>query len=77
MAALTKLAPSRMTVEEFLDWPGDGSERKFQLIEGEPVAMAPASVTHGIIQANVVGLLRTISWAAIAMSWWRRALFRG
>jgi len=28
------------------------------LIDGEPVAMAPASATHGIIQANVVGLLR-------------------
>jgi hypothetical protein len=54
MAALPKLAPSRKTVEEFLDWPGDGSERKFQLIDGGPVAMTPASVTHGL--ANVVGL---------------------
>jgi Uma2 family endonuclease len=58
MAAVPKLAPSRMTVEEFLDWPGDGSGRKFQLVDGEPLAMAPASVTHGITQANVVGLLR-------------------
>jgi hypothetical protein len=54
MAALPKLAPSRKTVEEFLDWPGDGSERKFQLIDGGPVAMTPARVTHGL--ANVVGL---------------------
>jgi Uma2 family endonuclease len=58
MAAIPKLAPSRMTVEEFLDWPGDGSAHKFQLIDGEPMAVAPASVTHGIIQANVAGLFR-------------------
>ena len=59
MAALTKVAPSRMTLDEFIDWPGDGSGRKHQLVEGEPVAMAPASVTHGIIQANVASILRT------------------
>lgn len=58
MPALTKLAPSRMMVEEFLDWPGDGSRRKFELIDGEPRAMAPASITHGIIQANIAGVFR-------------------
>ena len=57
MSGLPKLAPSRMTVAEFLDWPGEGSRRKFQLIDGEPRAMARASVTHGIIQANLAGLL--------------------
>jgi Uma2 family endonuclease len=58
MAALARLAPCRMSVAEFLDWPGDGSGRKFELIDGEPQAMAPASITHGIIQANVAGILR-------------------
>lgn len=58
MTALPKLAPSRMTVDEFLDWPGDDSGRNFQLVDGEPQAMAPASISHGIIQANVAGLLR-------------------
>jgi Uma2 family endonuclease len=48
-----------MTVEEFLDWPGDGSRRKFELVDGEPRAMAPASVSHGIIQANIAGILRS------------------
>ncbi len=57
MTALPKLAPSRMTVEEFLDWPGDGSGRKFELVDGEPRAMAPTSVTHGIIQATLTCLL--------------------
>ena len=59
MVALPKLAPSRMTVDEFLDWPGDGSGQKFELIDGELRAMAPASVSHGIIQANVAGILRS------------------
>jgi hypothetical protein len=26
--------PRTMTVAEFLDWPGDGSGRKFQLVDG-------------------------------------------
>ena len=59
MAALPKLAPSRMTVEEFLDWPGDRSGQKFELVDGEPRAMAPASVAHGIIQAALARLLGT------------------
>lgn len=59
MAAPPKLAPSRMTIEEFLDWPGDGSGSKFELVDGEPRAMAPASVSHGIIQANLAGILRS------------------
>ena len=57
MTALPKLAPSRMTVAEFLDWPGDRSGRKFELADGESRAMAPASATHGRIQATVARLL--------------------
>jgi Uma2 family endonuclease len=57
MVALAKLAPSRMTVAEFLDWPGDGSRRHFELVDGEPRAQDPASVTHGIIQATISRLL--------------------
>ena len=34
---------ARMTVTEFLTWPADPSGRTWQLIDGEPVAMAPAS----------------------------------
>jgi Uma2 family endonuclease len=48
-----------MTIEEFLDWPGDSSGKKFELVDGEPRAMAPASVPHGIIQANIAGILRS------------------
>jgi Uma2 family endonuclease len=58
MTAIPKAPAPRMTVEEFLAWPGDGMSRKHQLVDGEPRAMAPASPTHGTIQANVAALLR-------------------
>jgi Uma2 family endonuclease len=58
MAALPKLAPSRMTVAEFLAWPGDETRDKHQLVDGEIRSMAPASITHGIIQATMAALLR-------------------
>ncbi len=57
MSALPKFTLSRMTVAEFVDWPGDGTGRKHQLIDGEPQAMAPASTTHGRIQATLTRLL--------------------
>jgi Uma2 family endonuclease len=51
--------PIDMTTDQFFDWPGDGSGRKFQLVDGEPRAMAPPSATHGIIQANLASLIKT------------------
>lgn len=57
MVALAKLAPSRMTAVEFLDWRGDGSGRHFELVDGEPRAQDPASVTHGIIQSTMGRLI--------------------
>jgi Uma2 family endonuclease len=59
MVALRKHAPTRMTMAEFLSWdPGDATGRTWQLIDGEPVAMAPGSETHGAIQGELIGLLR-------------------
>jgi Uma2 family endonuclease len=49
--------PTRMTVAEFLDWPGDGHPYLHQLIDGEPIAMAPPSEAHAAIQANLTGVL--------------------
>jgi Uma2 family endonuclease len=49
--------PKFMTAEEFLVWPGDGAGTKYQLIDGELRAMAPASAVHGMIQANMARLL--------------------
>ena len=52
--------PARMTVAEFLDWDsGDRSGRLWQLVDGEPVAMAPASENHGAIQSELSGLIRS------------------
>ena len=43
-----------MTVDEFIAWVGDG---RWQLVDGEPRAMAPANATHGIIQARLAFLV--------------------
>lgn len=47
------LAERRMTVEEFLDWPGDGTDTRHELIDGVIVAMSPPSGRHSIIVVNV------------------------
>jgi Uma2 family endonuclease len=49
--------PVRMSVAEFLAWtpPGPGL---WQLVDGVPQAMAPASVTHGAIQNELGSLIR-------------------
>jgi Uma2 family endonuclease len=59
MAALRKPAPARMTLPEFLSWDAaDPSGAAWQLIDGEPVAMAPGSETHAALQAEIGALLR-------------------
>lgn len=50
---------TRMTLDEFLSWdPDDPTGVPWQLIDGEPVAMAPGSASHGEIQAELAALLR-------------------
>lgn len=49
--------PGRMTVDEFLAWPDDPTGLRWQLVDGERVAMAPASDRHGTITANLAGAL--------------------
>lgn len=48
--------PALMTVAEFLDWPGDGTDARYELIGGIPVAQAQPITEHGTIQANITGL---------------------
>ncbi len=47
-------APGPMTVEEFLDWaiaqPGDG---RYELVDGQVVAMAPERIVHVRLKARV------------------------
>jgi len=48
----------RMTVAEFLDWDsGDRTGALWQLRDGEPEMMAPASDAHGSIQGRLAYLL--------------------
>jgi Uma2 family endonuclease len=55
MTALPKI-PVPMTVAEFLAWtPPTG--QLWQLVDGEPQAMAPASRTHGAIQSELARLI--------------------
>jgi Uma2 family endonuclease len=54
MAVLARI-PVRMTVAEFLDWVSQDGLR-YELVDGEPRAMAPASTIHGFLQ-NELGRL--------------------
>jgi len=56
MTAALKI-PVRMTVAEFLAWNPPGGQT-WQLVDGEPQAMAPANRTHGAIQNELGSLLR-------------------
>lgn len=58
MASSPRLSTPRMRVADILDWPGDGTAKRFQLVGGEPLAMAPPSATHGIIQLTLGALIR-------------------
>ena len=55
MSALPKI-PVRMTVAEFLAW-NPTTPQLWQLVDGEPQAMAPASRTHGAIQSQLAHLI--------------------
>jgi Uma2 family endonuclease len=46
-----------MTVAEFLTWEAP-ADRHWQLVDGEPIAMAPASRTHGSLQLELGALMR-------------------
>ena len=49
--------PAVMTVAEFLAWDAPAG-RMWQLVDGEPQTMAPASRTHGAIQTELGALIR-------------------
>ena len=56
MVALAKV-PVRMSVQEFLAWDRN-DEQTWQLVDGVPQAMAPASRTHGTLQGELGSLIR-------------------
>src|SRR5262249_40286851 len=59
MNVVRKRLPEHLTVADFLAWDsGDRSGRLWQLRDGVPEAMAPASQRHGAIQGELGALLR-------------------
>jgi Uma2 family endonuclease len=56
MTALAKRPSGPMTVGEFFAWSGTPGVRH-QLVDGVPRSMAPASQTHGTIQATAARLI--------------------
>lgn len=58
MSSALKRPPARMTVAEFLKWDsGDHSGAIWQLRDGEPEMMAPATDAHGSIQGEAFRLI--------------------
>jgi Uma2 family endonuclease len=51
-------ASRKVTVDEFLAWD-DGTDRRYELVRGDIVAMAASDQAHDAIVANVAGVLRT------------------
>ena len=45
-------AAKRMSLAEFLEWD-DGTDTRYELIDGRPRAMAPPIEAHGTIVANL------------------------
>jgi len=45
---MSEVVVKRMTVAEFLRWE-DGTDTRYELLAGQPVAMAPPAVAHGIL----------------------------
>lgn len=49
--------PPLMDVAEFIEWPGDGTATRYELVDGVLRAMAPPSDAHGTIQSNLIRLV--------------------
>jgi len=56
MASPAKQQAKRMTLAAFLDW-NDGTDTRYELVDGQPVAMAPPSAAHSEIAAALVSAL--------------------
>jgi Uma2 family endonuclease len=54
--AMADAAEKQMTLAEFLHWD-DGTDTRYELIDGRPVAMAPPAPKHSIIAAKIGGAL--------------------
>jgi len=57
VGALRKPPPPVVTTAEFFAWPGDGSGRRYQLVDGEVRAISTGTTTRGLIQARLAYLI--------------------
>ena len=55
---MPETAEKLMTVAEFLTWD-DGTDTRYELVDGRPVAMAPVTAGHSIIALNLGHALRS------------------
>jgi Uma2 family endonuclease len=55
---MAQAAEKRWTIEEFLAWD-DGTDRRYELVGGQIVAMAPPSEAHAAIVVNLGAELRS------------------
>lgn len=53
---MREIAVKRMTVDEFLDWD-DGTETRYELVDGQPVAMASATPEHNELVVRIGNML--------------------
>jgi Uma2 family endonuclease len=53
---MSELAIRRMTLNEFLRWE-DGTDTRYELIGGLPIAMAPPARAHGMLCARLGGMI--------------------
>jgi Uma2 family endonuclease len=49
--------PTGMTIEEFLEW-SETTDERYELVDGDVVAMSPPSQTHGLIFGEIAGIIR-------------------
>jgi Uma2 family endonuclease len=49
--------PTGLTVDEFLEW-AEATDGRYELVDGEVVSMSPPSQTHGLIFAEIAGIIR-------------------
>lgn len=52
LSCMAEPAEQRMSLAEFLEWD-DGTDTRYELIDGRPRAMAPPIEAHGTIVANL------------------------
>jgi Uma2 family endonuclease len=57
MTQTQRRLPPLMDIADFLAWPGDGTDTRYELVDGVLRAMAPGSDVHNTIVANLCTLL--------------------